>query len=494
MRIRAPEFPSNGSWLNTKEELSLSRLRGHVILLDFWTYCCINCMHVIPELKGLEEKYRNDPFIVIGVHSAKFENERNFKNIKSAISRYEIEHPVFVDNDYRVWNSYAIKAWPSFVIIDSDGNIVSNTSGEGMREYLDEKIFETLAKDEKKGNLSKTKIEIQFPEIEEALLAFPGKITSDNGSETIYVSDSNHNRIIELRLKADDVAEVSRVFGSGKKGNADGNISEAEFNRPQGLALFENHLYVADTENHLIRRINLKTGLIETIAGNGIQGYKRIYRGNSLRVGLNSPWDLVVLNNYIYIAMAGNHQIWRFDPKEKTIENFAGSGYENIIDGEVKTSAFAQPSGISTDGKVLYVADSEVSAVRKIDPSDGKVHTLVGKGLFDFGNVDGDLKHALLQHPIGIEYHEGALYIADTYNHSIKKINLGTGRIDSLIRSSSEGLCKVGSTDCTVLSLNEPNDVLWYRGKIYITDTNNHLIRFFDPDILKLNELQIQPL
>lgn len=493
MRIRAPNLPFNGRWLNTEQALSLADLKGHVILLDFWTYCCINCIHVIHELKELEEKYRNDPFIVIGVHSAKFENERNLQNIESAISRYEIEHPVFVDNDYGVWNSYAIRAWPSFVVIDTMGYVVSHTSGEGMKKYLDEKIFEALDDGRKKGILSRTKIDLPKPKLKEAPLAFPGKITADVGGEYIYVSDSNHNRVIELHLEDNGEAGTSRIFGSGEKGKKDGEKSEGEFYRPQGLALHENNLYVADTENHLIRKVNLKNGFIETVAGNGRQGHKRNYRGPSLEVGLNSPWDLTVLDNQIYITMAGTHQIWRFDPQRKIIESFAGSGYENITDGELTTAAFAQPSGITTDGENLFVADSEVSAIRKIDPKSKRVYTLAGKGLFDFGNIDGELEYALLQHPIGIDYHEGNLYVADTYNHSIKRVNLATERIESLVGPSNKGLCRIGSVDCEVLALNEPNDVLWLGGKIYIADTNNHLLRFLDSDIMRLNELKIQP-
>jgi thiol-disulfide isomerase/thioredoxin len=114
--VRAPEFPAGMQWLNTATPLRLADLRGKIVLLDFWTYCCINCMHIIPELTALERKYPNE-LVVIGVHSAKFHNEGDSENIRQAILRYEIQHPVVNDRDFRIWRSYAVRAWPTLMVI-----------------------------------------------------------------------------------------------------------------------------------------------------------------------------------------------------------------------------------------------------------------------------------------------------------------------------------------------------------------------------------------
>lgn len=118
LRVRAPELPQNQPWLNTDYPLSIKRLKGRVVILDFWTYCCINCLHVLPELKYLEQKYK-DSLTVIGVHSAKFDNEKETENIRQAILRYDIEHPVLVDNGFKVWQQYAVRAWLTLMVINS---------------------------------------------------------------------------------------------------------------------------------------------------------------------------------------------------------------------------------------------------------------------------------------------------------------------------------------------------------------------------------------
>lgn len=493
MMVKAYEFPEELTWLNTQEPLTLEKLKGHVVLLDFWTYCCINCIHVLKDLKYLEEKYKDEPFIVIGVHSPKFKNEKDLDNIKSAIARYEINHPVLADDQLILWQEYGINAWPSFLLIDVEGNVVGKVAGEGQRAVLSNAIKQALEEGTKSGKVAKKKIEIITDFNVESQLKFPGKLAIDSSQDILFVTDSNHNRILAIKLEDNDIGSVIYSIGSGVAGMRDGTFEDAMFNKPQGMAFNNNELYVADTENHAIRLIDLDRKIVKTIAGTGKQGFKRFYKGDALSVSLSSPWDLTLINNYLFIAMAGIHQLWRMDLNNNTIQNYVGSGKENIIDAKIQDAALAQPSGLSYDPSKnrLYFADSEVSALRYIDIEKGFVKTLIGKGLFKFGLMNGKFETSLLQHPLGVDAHGDIVYIADTYNHAIRIANLKINEIENLIYRPKKGICKIGDQDCDVLPLFEPNDVLKHKGKLYITDTNNHLIRIFDFDNKSLSDLYI---
>jgi len=488
------EFPEELIWINTTQPLTLEKLKGHIILLDFWSYCCINCIHVLEELKYLEEKYETEPFVVIGVHSAKFKNEKNVDNIRSAVGRYEIKHPVVVDNDHLLWNAYGVNAWPSFVLIGPEGKILGKTAGEGQGTMLDNSIADALEKGRHEGTLADEKLDFEPDIFIESFLKYPGKIALDPKNEQIFISDSNHNRIIRAQLEKDALANVIDIIGNGEPGFADGYFKTAQFNKPQGVFYQNNNLYIADTENHVLRKINLENKTVKTIAGTGKKGRVRLYSGNPLKVSLNSPWDLVGDEQFLYIAMAGSHQIWRYHLKKKnTIENFAGNGREDIRDGPLNEALLAQPSGLALDEmqKRLYFMDSEVSALRYVDLIEETVNSLIGKGLFIFGRKDGSFVDALLQHPLGIDIHKGKIYISDTYNHALREADLLTKKIQTLIYQPKKGICKIGDEKCDFLPLNEPNDVLFYEGKLWIADTNNHLIRIFDLERKDVTDLYL---
>ncbi len=493
MSVKAIEFPDNLEWINTSEALTLGKLKGHVILLDFWTYCCINCIHVLNDLKYLEEKYKNQPVLVIGVHSAKFNNEKDKVNIRSAVSRYEIRHPVLIDNDLILWRKYKINAWPSFIVIGTDGKVIGRAAGEGRREMLDNFIRRGLENGKNDGTLAKNKYEIHSDIFIDLYLKFPGKLTINPQKHHLFISDSNHHRILQVQLEDDNSGKVLNTIGSGKRGFKDGSFEESQFNLPQGIAFHKSKLYVADTENHAIRLIDFTTKEVKTIAGTGIQGFVRKYYGDPLNISLSSPWDLAIEEDSLYIAMAGTHQIWRLDLEKHTIQDFAGSGREDIIDGELLDAALAQPSGLSLDKKnhMLYFADSEVSGLRFVDLKNKRVKTLIGKGLFTFGMTSGSFNQALLQHPLGVDVQDNKIYIADTYNHAVRIANLDTKQLTNLIFRPRKGICKIGDKDCDVLPLFEPNDVLYFNEKLYIADTNNHLIRVFDFKSMNLKDLYI---
>ena len=377
-KVNAPEFPEGMEWLNTDRPLSVRQLRGKLILLDFWTYCCINCIHIMPDLKKLERKYANE-LVVIGVHSAKFTAEKGTENIRQAILRYEIEHAVVNDHNMQIWQEYAVRSWPTLYLIDPTGKIVAYMSGEGVYAQLDgfiSKVIETF--DAKKLiDRRPLNLKLERQRAPNSILAFPGKVLADEKSKQLFIADSNHNRIVVVSL---DDSTVKEVIGSGEIGLNDGSFEIASFNHPQGMVLDGGTLYVADTENHAIRSVDLTKRVVTTIAGTGEQLQRRVlFGGQGKQTQLNSPWDLTIQNGILYIAMAGPHQLWQMNPKTGGIAPFAGSGREARVDGPLTEAALAQPSGITTDGKKLYFADSEVSSIRSadLDPT-GRVNTIVG--------------------------------------------------------------------------------------------------------------------
>ncbi len=469
----APEFPPGLEWLNTDNPLKLSELKGKIVLLDFWTYCCINCMHIIPDLRKLEEKYK-DKLIVIGVHSAKFLTEQGTNNIREAILRYGIEHPVVNDKNFAIWKEYDVHAWPTVVLIDPDGNIVAKRSGENVYEPFNESIKEIISKYDGKLNTTQMQFALENDKEPKTLLSFPGKVTADEKSNRLFITDSNHNRIIVTDLKGNIVEKI----GSGKKGKRDGSFNEAEFYHPQGTAVIDNFLYVADTENNLIRKADLKNKTVETIAGNGERAANRYPSGDAKENALNSPWDLTITGNQLFIAMAGTHQIWAVNLDNNNIRIHAGTGRENIEDGNLASASLAQPSGITTNGKKLYFADSEVSAVRSADINpDGKVKTIIGHGLFDFGDIDGDAEDARFQHPLGIVYTNTQIFLADTYNNKIKIIDPVRRISKTFAGTGDEGKEDGNLNNCT---FDEPGGIAHAYGKLYVADTNNDLIRVID--------------
>src|SRR5712692_4234921 len=486
-RVRAPELSGGRGWLNTDKPLSLSALKGKVVLLDFWTYGCINCMHIIPDLKKLEKKYPND-LVVIGVHSAKFENEKDTENIRRIILRYEIEHPIVNDADFAIWKAYAVDAWPTRYLIDPAGYIIGRLSGEGGYDALDKVIGETIADFRKRGELNEAplKLVLERAKVGDLPLAFPGKVLADAKSDRLFIADSDHNRIVITKLDGTLIETV----GTGAHGAGAGGFDRATFFRPQGMVLDGETLYVADTENHLIRRVDLKARTVQTIAGTGQQSRQLDRIGMARGTALNSPWDLQLVGRTLYIAMAGPHQIWQIDLDKQQVSTFAGSGREARLDGALDDSALAQPSAIAADGQTLYVSDAEANIIRAIDlRPNGRVRTLVGGNLFDFGDEDGAGDDVRLQHPLGLTRCNGKLVIADTYNHKIKLLDPAARSVKSFA-----GTGKPGQADGVKPSFYEPGGLSVAGDRLYVADTNNHSIRVVDLKTKETKTLQIKGL
>lgn len=485
---KASEFPPDFDWINTKEPLSIEKLKGHVIVLDFWTYCCINCMHTLPVLGELEKKYEDQPVVFIGVHSAKFFNEQDRKNIEQAVARYEISHPVIVDKKMTVWNKFGVTGWPTIAIVDPNGTLVYRQSGEGQRDMIEDTIDVLLEKHAKSHTLAREPIKIvKTVQKNSATLSFPGKISISNNR--IAISDSNHNRVIITDLSG----KILHTIGSGKAGLQDGNFSEALFFRPQGVAWKDDLIFVADTENHALRKINLQNNQVTTLVGTGNQGPWRSPGGKGKETAISSPWDVAVKNNLVFIAMAGNHQIWTYDISTDLTRPFAGNGQEDIVDASRMQAQLAQPSGIFAYNDVIYFTDSETSSVREIDLKTDHVRTIVGHGLFAFGHKDGKTNESLFQHPLGLCAIEDKIFVADTYNSAIREINQNNDSVITLVgKQGTDTMCRLDDPSCDTLCLYEPSDVELYQDRLYIADTNNHLIRVYDLKTNLLSTLDIR--
>ncbi|MEU7733079.1 thioredoxin-like domain-containing protein [Streptomyces griseus] len=465
-RVRAPELIGKGGWLNTgDQQYTLADLRGRIVILDFWTFCCVNCLHVLDELRELEEKHR-DTVVIIGVHSPKFVHEAEHQAVVDAVERYEVHHPVLDDPELATWKQYAVRAWPTLVVIDPEGYVVAQHAGEGHAHAIEKLVEELEAEHGAKGTLRRGDGPYVAPEPVATHLRFPGKalLLPDGG---LLVSDTTRHRLVELDA---DGETVRRHFGTGERGLRDGGPDEARFSEPQGLAVLpDGRVAVADTVNHAIRALDLTTGVTSTLAGTGRQWWQGTpTSGPAREVDLSSPWDVAWFGDRLWIAMAGVHQLWTYDPQSATVRAAAGTTNEGLVDGPAAGAWFAQPSGlaVSADGERLWVADSETSALRWVD-RDEHVHTAVGTGLFDFGHRDGAADQALLQHPIGVTaLPDGSVAISDTYNHALRRYDPASGEVTTL------------ATD-----VREPSDAVLVDGDLVVVESARHrLTRLRLPD------------
>jgi sugar lactone lactonase YvrE len=423
-------------------------------------------------LRKLERKWSRE-LAVVGVHSPKFLSERETEAVRAAILRLNVGHPVVNDRDFRVWQAYAVRAWPTLMFVDPEGKVIGRHEGEFALEDFDDLIRAMVAEFDAAGVLDRRPRELE-PERFAAPtpLRFPGKVLADEARARLFVSDTGGNRI----LVADLHGKVTMVIGRGDPGLGDGSFDDAALYGPQGLALDGDTLYVADTENHALRAVDLVRRRVTTLAGTGSQLLGPRVGGPARETPLSSPWDLTVLDGTLYVAMAGTHQLWTMRLGSGEIRPHTGSGREALEDGPRETAAMNQPSGLATDGRLLYVADSEASAIRAVEPGPGgAIRTIVGEGLFEFGDADGTGPAAVrLQHPLGIAWHADVLLVADTYNHKIKRLDPRTGECRTLLGAGAPG-----HTDgaAPAARFSEPSGVSVAGGRVFIADTNNHAIR-----------------
>lgn len=472
-----------GGWLNVSRPLTAQDFEGRLVLLDFWTYGCINCMQVVPDLEYLEKTF-GDSLLVIGVHSAKFKGEREGDRILAAAKRFGLKHPVINDSDFAIWNSFGIRAWPSLVLLGPDGQELARYAGEGNRSAIEKEIRENLdANLEMKAVVSSPSSPLERQEGEkqgrlERQLSFPARVKGMG--EDLLIADSGHNRL----LKVGRDGKIKTVIGSGRRGFQDGDLATATFDSPRGMDAQGNKIIVADTGNHALREVDLDKGQVRTVAGTGKRGFFRpsLWGGGEEAV-LASPWDVSLVpdgtGTLFVVALAGVHQLGLYDSRTEKLQVFAGNGREDIRDAAAAKAELAQPSGVFVvPGGSVYFVDAESSALRVV--KDGEVKTLVGSGLFDFGHEDGPGLKARMQHPQGL-YADGAgkVYIADTYNDAIRVYDVKTGVLGTVSLSGG--------------SVREPGAIWGRAGEsiLYIADTNNHRIGVLDMGTGRFSVLEI---
>ena len=480
-------------WLNVSRPLDKSDLKDRVILLDFWTYACVSCIENIPEIKKLEKEFGNK-LVVIGVHSGKFDSEKDLTSIKKAILRYDLTHPVVQDVEMKIWHSFKIKAWPTLVLINPRGNIVKTYSGEDD--------FETIRRDVKK-QVAKFKYEIKREALPITLekydlvgnvLSFPSKLEyaaefsyKSAKAPALLIANTGKNNIIASNMLGSIIAKI----GSGKEGFEDGSFDVASFRFPQGLLYAGDKLYVADSGNHALRVIDFKQGAVSTLIGSGKKG-KALEVGRVLEakdIELSSPSDIEFFpdRKHIVIANAGSNQILSFDVDDNSLSVLAGSGAKGSEDGEDANNSLAQPSDLAAYNGKLYFIDADSSALRVLDEK-GDVRTLIGQGSAKFGHANGDAKSALMQHPLGLVVDDTGAYISDSFNNVIRKYDFSSGQIRDLTGFNGRGDSLGSKTQ-----FNEPDGIISVIDRFYIADSNNNRIVILSRGSLVSDLLDVIP-
>ncbi|MCX7679467.1 MAG: redoxin domain-containing protein [Spirochaetes bacterium] len=489
MPLKAIEFPKNATWLNTKNPLYLQDLHGTVVLLCFWNFFAPACIRAMEELRTITDIFSDHPFVIIYIHSSHFGESIIPEHISHFALRYSISHPILIDNSFETWNNYGINDWPSFVIIDAESNIMGSVAGEGKAERIKLAIEKALDDGTAKGILLKQRPQFSFPYRSPSLLSIPSKLEIDAEKGHLFISDTAHHRILHVQLERNNSARIIAEYG-GKAGFNDGKTIRASFRFPLGLCYANNILYVADSGNHAIRAIHINEREVTTIAGTGHPGFSTSYSGNPQKISLNLPSDIATSGEYLYIALAGLNQIWQLDIENNYLTNFIGSGLEGIFDGSFSASSLAKPYALAFHSNALYIADANSSAIRVADLSAHLLTTLIGKGLYDFGYIDGHFSDARLLHPTGIEVIKSRMFIADTYNNAIRFCEIPGTIIRSLISKNPDSTLCIAEKE-TLTPLNEPSDIVYYKGKLYIADSGNHLIRVYDMAQKTLIDLDI---
>lgn len=435
-------------------------------------------------LAAIEREFEGEPFVAVGVHSPKFPNENDPEMVREAVRRYGITHPVVVDAGMRIWSEWGVSAWPTLVLIDAEGKIGGASAGEPDREALRTAVRRLVDDAKSRGIAAAGRLPIRPEPAPPGSLSYPGKVLSTDSG--IFVADTGHDQVVVCDAEGTELARI----GSGEGGHADGPIAEARLHHPHGMALVGETLYVADTGTHTLRAADLEARTVRTVAGTGSLGRGAVPGRAGPGVPLRSPWDLAWDGTRLYVAMAGAHQIWAYDPVAERIGPFAGTGREIHRDGPAETACFAQPSGLTLLDGALYVADSEISTIRVIRDLGGRpeVGTVCGsRDLFGFGDRDGVGGEVLLQHPIGIAAGDAVLYVADTYNHKVKRVDPATGECRTLFgNGEAERLPELvpgydlAPAGPDVPCLFEPEGLAVRDGTLLVADTNNHRVLAID--------------
>ena len=468
--LAAPEFPQGLEWLNS-EPVSMAEQRGRVVLLAFWAASSAYSHQVLIDLQSLMARF-SDSATLVAVHTPKFEAERDSRLAQKALNSLGLRIPLVHDADFLLWQHFELTAWPSVVVIDTTQQLCRLLAGDSIKAELETLIGDLLDQAGLKERVFQAAPTGSKPEPRLPLL-FPAGIAVN--ANRLFVADTAHHRIVECSHDG----RIMRQIGTGNPGLVDGNSAEACFNRPRGLFLSRDSLYIADAGNHALRRMSLLSGDTDTLAGNGTRGVSaNLVAEDPLRSGLDTPWALVGNHDKIYMAMATGQEIWEYDQGTRRIRSIAGTGHIGLCDGAGERAMLAQPSGMAMIQQTLYVVDSASSSVRGINVQGGQVHTLLGHGLFDFGDQDGPRQHALQQCPYGLclDARAPQLWIADSYNNQIRSLRLGGGELKKL--SLNYALC-------------EPAAITSSEGVLWVTNTNAHEVLRIEIDTAQVRRLPI---
>lgn len=484
-RNQPPDLEPHHGWINAAQALSWADLRGKVVLIEFWSSGGINSYHALADIDRLAAKHA-DYLVVIGVHSPKFPIEGDPNHLARAVQKLGLHYPVVNDRDLGIFRAYGIRAWPTAVLVDPEGFVAAVVAGEGNAAQLESAVIQLAEEARSQGALREIPLPRAEACTEEGLLCFPGKVLAS--SDRIYISDTAHHRVLVTDLDG----KIQAVAGCGKPGWEDGGFARARFHSPNGLVLIGSSVFLADTRNHLIRRLDFATQRVETVAGTGTAARNFSIEGSARRTALRSPWDLATANGSLYIAMAGSHQVWLMDPAADTMRAFAGTGNAGLSDGPLLEASFNQPTGLTTDGERLYICDADSSAIRRADlESDGWVVTVVGSG-GRFGDEDGTGETVRLQHSQGLAWARGrSLYVADTYNDKIKRLDAAEGQVETLRFQDLDG----GSNPRTFW---EPGGLSFLPSRrmggdqLFVADTNHHRIRIANLQRLTVSTLRVR--
>lgn len=455
MLVNFTDFPQNFKWINSLPPFSLESFRGHPILLYFWTFCNINCIQLLSELKKVEDEFSKKGLIIIGVHCAKFFHEQDFNNVREACHRLNVNFPVIIDEELQIWKKFAIRALPTFILIDSDGQLFSSTFGEHKFDVLKEQLSCIT----QNKNLAEYTLHSWAKFDDKFNLRFPTKtVAVEIHTQLFYfVSDTYNNRIVQL----DSNGKFITSFGEGI------------LFLPLGCCIWKDELIVCDSGHHRVIAFEI-TGnpqrKYRVLAGKGEKGvFEARAEFDAKLAPLNFPSDVCVWGNNLAITCGGSHQIALYISKDDSVSHIAGSGKEDLIDGPASFAALAQPSSITAISEsVLAFTDSNSSAIRAIiknwnDTGKTMVVSLVGGGLLDFGYTDGLGAEAKLQYPLSCVWSPISqnLYILDSYNNAMRIYSIDKDYLGTVPLSEN---------------LNEPSGLSWYDGNLIITDKNSHRI------------------
>lgn len=446
-------LPASLQWLNAAEPPAATR-RGWLTALAFVNAGSAWSMQRLQDLQALCARYPQR-LRALAVHVPRFDHEREARRMLRRIHRHGVRLPVALDADWVAWQQFGLRVWPTVLLVDAAGRVVARIEGDGPLVELEAPVqaFESDAAPEGDGpSASPRAREPDSP------LRFPVGLAVND--QYLYIADSGRHRVLECT----HAGRIVRQFGSGDEGFMDGILGQAAFRRPHGLTLLREMLYVADAGNHAVRRINLRSGDVDTLCGSGRRGEPREGQVFDPRaVSLDAPQAVAVTGDQLHIALAGDNRIWSFDLGRAHLTFRAGSGELAVRDGAGAAAAFAQPVALAAVQQKLYVCDGAGSAIRAMQLRENSVQTLVGQGPWEFGHADGPRAIAQLQEPQAIALDPDAplLWIADTGNDRLRSLRLGGGELTSHLLPQP---------------LHGPAGLAVGAGAVWIADTDAHAV------------------